>query len=114
MRRQYRLKSTADFKRVSRDGKSFAHPLIVLICAPNNLNHPRIGIAAGRRLGNAVTRNRVKRRLRAAAGAILHELSSGWDIILIARNPILAAGFDEINVALGRLLQRAGLYKQEA
>jgi ribonuclease P protein component len=112
VRQQFRLKSTAEFKRVRRDGKSFAHPLIVLIFTPSTVNTPRIGIAAGRRLGNAVTRNRVKRRLRAAVSAFLPKLANR-DILLIARDPILNSSFDEITIALDQLFNRAGLYKQE-
>lgn len=66
-------------------------------------------MTAGRSVGNAVQRNRAKRRLRAAIQPLLAELKPGWDTILIARQPSLSAPFLELQVALRQLSVRAGL-----
>ena len=66
MDRQSRLRANQDFQRVRREGRSWSSPLAVLIAAPNAADHTRFGFAVGKRIGNAVTRNRVKRRLREA------------------------------------------------
>jgi ribonuclease P protein component len=95
--------------RVRRLGKSYAHPLIVLIALPNQLEGPRFGVTAGQSLGNAVKRNRAKRRLRAAVQPNLESVVPGWDIILIARRPVLTAAYLDIQSALTALLKRAGL-----
>ncbi len=109
MKREYRLKSTIDFKRVRRQGQSFAHPLVVMLTLPNGEERTRIGVSAGRSVGNAVRRNRAKRRLREAMRPHLETLPPGWDIVLLARKPLLEAEFNEIQAALRKLLKRAAL-----
>ncbi len=52
-----------------------------------------VGVAAGRSVGSAVERNRAKRRLRACMDGLLPRLTPGWDIILLARKPIVSAKF---------------------
>ena len=71
----------------------------------------RIGITAGVSVGNAVLRNRAKRRLRAAVQPYLPVLAPGWDLILIARKPITTARFDQIEACLQGLLYKAELLK---
>ncbi len=109
MKSRFRLTKLADFQRVRRDGKSYAHPLIVLIAAPNYQEITRWGVVAGRSVGNAVQRNRAKRRIRAAIQAGINRTVLGWDIILIARPPVLDASFAEICKTIEGLLFKAQL-----
>ena len=74
-----------------RFGKAIAHPFLVLLFLPNETGSIRIGIAAGKSLGNAVTRSRVKRILRTAVSAHLTQIRPGYDLVLIARKPIITA-----------------------
>jgi ribonuclease P protein component len=98
--------------RVRRLGKSYAHPLIVLIALPNeDPAHSRFGVAAGRGVGNAVKRNRAKRLIRAALQPGLGSIRGGWDVVLIARSPMAEASFQQTQAALSQLLKRAGLLK---
>ena len=109
MNRKHRLTSSTDFKRVRRTGQSYAHPLLVLVVAPNNLGFARFGYIAGRSLGNAVRRNRAKRRMRAALEQYSDQIRPGWDAILIARPEILSAPWQQLVQSLGQLLKRAEL-----
>ncbi|MHB0924601.1 MAG: ribonuclease P protein component [Bellilinea sp.] len=114
MKRAYRLRQSSEFTRVRRNGKSFAHPLVVLIVLANPQGTNRVGISAGRTVGTAVTRNRAKRQLRASMDRLLPRMPIGWDIILIARAPIRDADFDQILAGVQSVLQRAGLLQQES
>jgi hypothetical protein len=58
VKRRFRLTRSTDFKRVRRIGRSYAHPLVVLIVASNEIQQARIGIVAGKTVGMAVERNR--------------------------------------------------------
>jgi len=107
--RRFRLRKNSDFQRVRREGKAYAHPLVVLIVAPNGLSRVRVGVAAGRSVGNAVQRNRAKRRLREIMRPLLPLLPPGYDLMLIARKPMAAAPFAAIRRAVVGLLKRAGL-----
>ena len=92
-----------------RLGKSYAHPLVVLISHPNDLAFSRFGVSAGRSVGNAVQRNRAKRLLREVIRPVRTSIPPGWDIILLARKPIARASFQELKQAVYTVFQRAGL-----
>lgn len=109
MNRRYRLTNSSDFQRVRRTGTSFAHPLAVLIVSPGDVAETRFGFTAARSLGNAVRRNRAKRLLREAARFFLADIRSGWDVVLIARAPILEVGFADVRSAVGQLFRKSGL-----
>ena len=123
MQRSFRLTRSEDFKRVRRDGKSYAHPLVVLIALNReNNDQPRIravrvGVAAGKSVGTAVYRNRAKRLLREAMRTLLPSIASiasGSDLILIARPALAYASLTDVREALLTLLQRAKLISSQA
>lgn len=110
MQRRFRLTRSDDFKRVRRSGKSYAHPLVVLIVLKSEKSeHPRVrvGVAAGRTVGTAVTRNRTKRLLREVMRTLIPNIASGLDLILIARPGLASASLEDTRQALLNLLQRA-------
>jgi len=109
VKRKFRLTSATDFKRVRRFGKSYAHPLIVLIIQPGELTFSRFGVSAGRSVGNAVRRNRAKRQIREIIRPLIPEIQSGWDIVILARSAIAQANYQEIDTAINELLRRANL-----
>jgi ribonuclease P protein component len=69
----------------------------------------RFAISAGRHLGKAVFRNRLKRRLREALRRNLPDVQGGHDCLLVARQPLGEAGYAEIEAALSQLMRRAAL-----
>jgi len=107
VQRKFRLTRSEDFKRVRRSGKSYAHPLVVLIVQNNNQPRVKIGVAAGRTVGTAVYRNRAKRLLREAMRTLIPNVASGLDLILIARPGLVSATLEDTRRALLNLLQRA-------
>jgi ribonuclease P protein component len=112
VKRKYRLTKSTDFKRVRRFGKSYAHPLMVLIRHPNDQGTSRFGISVGRSIGNAVQRNRTKRRIRETIRPLTPAITPGWDIILLARRPLATADYSTISSAVQGLLERAGLLNE--
>jgi len=107
--RNFRLTQSTEFKRVRRSGKSYAHPLVVLVVLPAEGETTRFGVAAGKTVGRAVQRNRAKRLLREALRALIPMIKPGWKVILIARNPLLNAKFVDIQASLRTLFTRANL-----
>jgi ribonuclease P protein component len=115
VQRRFRLTRSEDFKRVRRSGKSYAHPLVVLIVLKHEKNdNPRlrVGVTAGRTVGTAVTRNRTKRLLREAMRPLIPNIASGSDLILVARAGLIPASLTDTRQAVMNLLQRAHLMKQ--
>lgn len=92
-----------------REGRSYSSPWLVLVVAPNGLDRSRFGFAVGKRIGKAVARNRVKRRLREAVRLRQSQVAEGWDVLLIVRDPMTDVTFQELDDALTRLLRRARL-----
>ncbi len=109
MQRKFRLTRSEDFERARRTGKSYASRLAVLVVRQNEVGQVRVGVAAGRTVGNAVKRNRAKRLLRAAARELLQSIQPSWDIVLIARPPLASSNQGEVREVLVTLLRRAAL-----
>jgi ribonuclease P protein component len=78
---------------------------------PNGLEMSRFGLVVSRRIGKAVVRNRVKRRLREITRQV--PVQSGWDIIVIARVPAATANYADLGKSVRKLLLRAGLITGE-
>ena len=109
MRREQRLRRARDFALVRREGRSWPGRLLVLAARPNGLDLNRFGFSVSKRVGNAVTRNRVKRRLREAAR--LSDVIPGWDILLIARAGAGESDYRELERSMTNLLKRAKLLR---
>lgn len=103
------IRSVADFAALQSAARSRADPLLVLRYRRNELERTRFGISTGRRVGNAVTRNRLRRRLREVLRRTQSGLHAGWDILLVCRPPAATASQAELAAALERLLATAGL-----
>mgnify|MGYP001561191204 CR=1 FL=1 len=108
MQKELRLKKAQDFSLVYRLGSSWANDLLVLKALPIGTDGvSRFGFTVGKRTGNAVVRNTIKRRLREA---VRHTpVKSGWDIIFIARGRAASADYHQLKASARGLLRRADL-----
>lgn len=111
MERHDRLTGRTCFQQVRREGRRWVHPLVILGGLPNGLDHTRCGFVVSRKMGRAVERNRIRRRLREAVRLSFRQVLPGWDLVWIARPGIDRATFDEIAVSVRQLLQQAGLWQ---
>jgi ribonuclease P protein component len=109
MQRADRLRSSADFQRVRGLKQSLVHPLLILYTAPNEVGHPRLGVSVSRRIGKAVVRNRVRRRIRESVRLQWNALRGARDLLFIARGPSAEADWEALRRAVDELLRRAGL-----
>lgn len=109
MQRRLRLRRAQDFVYVRQAGRSYSSKLLRMNLASNALGANRYGIIASKRLGNAVTRNRVRRRLREILRLLDPQLRSGFDIVIVARQEIVGQPFAQIQRTVTGLLQQAGM-----
>ncbi|MCI0708637.1 MAG: ribonuclease P protein component, partial [Chloroflexi bacterium] len=96
MHRWLRLRNSSDFERLRGEGRAQHHAMLLLSYAPNNLLHNRYGFITPKRLGKAIKRNRIRRQLREAVRLQHPHLQQGYDIVIIARMPLMGQRFDTI------------------
>ncbi len=99
----------ADFQTVWDTGKAYPHPLIILRARANARAVARFGFVAGKKIGKAVRRNRVKRWMRESVRCRLDQIAPGWDLIFIAR-ACPEVEFKDVDAAIDQVLTRARLY----
>ena len=107
MQRRHRLAASARISTVHAQGRSLANDLLVLRVLPNGMAYSRFCFIAGKRVGNAVVRNRTKRRLRELVRMM--PTAPGWDTILIARRGAGAADFNRLDRAVRNLWRRSNI-----
>lgn len=112
LKRCFSLKRNKQFRQVYRKGKSVACRELVLIYAKNRSDMVHVGFSVGKKLGNSVVRNRMKRRLREAFRPNLPLLLPGFDLIVIARDAARDAPFSSLADSLRYLLRKAGLFQK--
>lgn len=107
------LKLNHIFRRLYRKGPSAANGYLVLYCRKNGTATNRIGLTVGAKLGCAVQRNRVRRRLREIYR--LHEqgFARGYDLVVVVRSRAMRAEYHKLERAYLSLAAQLGLYGQE-
>ena len=90
----------------------YANSYLVLYAKPNRSAQNRVGVTVGKKLGHAVVRNRVRRRLREIYRLNEERFSSGWDIVVVARSRCVGADYGSLTKAYLSLAEKAGILNQ--
>lgn len=112
VRRKNRIKKNEEFQHIFKTGRSFANRQLVIyyVLAPKQTFF-RAGISVGKRIGNAVVRNRIKRYIRESILSIEDQIDPKVNFIIVARQPTRDLGYDEIRKSLLHLLRKQKLLK---
>lgn len=113
MKARVTLKENYEFRRLYQKGKSAVGGSMVLYCRRNGRRQNRLGVTVSTKVGNAVKRNRARRRLREVYRLNAGRLRQGWDIVLVARGRTLTAPWKELNDTFLRLSRKTGLALEE-
>lgn len=103
------LKENYEFRRLYQKGASAVGGCMVIYCRRNRLGRNRLGITVSVKIGNAVKRNRARRRLREVCRLNSPCLRQGWDMVLVARGRTLTAPWKELNDTFLRLCKKLEL-----
>lgn len=104
-----RLRRTADYRKIYKEGTKFTGPLFAAFYRRSQPDQPaRAGYTTPRTMGNAVVRNRIKRRMREAVRLDPAGLPAGWDVVFNPRGGVLGAPFPRIGAEVARLFALLG------
>lgn len=106
------LRKNKQFQGVYRYGKSYSNRYMVLYVLSTKDATTKVGFAAGKRLGNAVVRNRVKRLLRETYRLSQHKLKPNLNLLLVGRKPIVDVKCNVVSKAFGDLCTKARIFGQ--
>ncbi|HFI0463964.1 TPA: ribonuclease P protein component [Streptococcus suis] len=110
MKKQYRVKSEKDFQTAFQGGQSVANRQLVLYAYPKPEQvHFRVGFSVGKKMGNAVQRNLIKRRLRQAVHELSTALDPQFDYLVIARFDICNKNYAQIKKSLIHVMNLASV-----
>jgi ribonuclease P protein component len=105
--RVFRLVRRREFEAVYRAGRRSSSELFLVFCRPNGYEFSRFGMSVKKELGRAVTRNRIRRRVREVLRQHRQEFAPGWDIVIHPRRAVATANFQAMAAELVQLLPSA-------
>ena len=112
MKKSFRVKREKDFKAIFKDGTSFANRKFVVYQLENQHNHFRVGLSVSKKLGNAVTRNQIKRRIRHILQSVKGSLVEHVDFVVIARKGVETLEYAEMEKNLLHVLKLSKIYQE--
>lgn len=114
MQKELRLRKNQDFQLVFKKGTSVANRQLVLYVYKNpETKHFRVGISVSKKIGRAVVRNKIKRRLKEIVRSHAQHIPPGVDLILIVRAQAVGLTYQELSGSFIHLLKRAKLYQKK-
>src|SRR5699024_12674888 len=113
MKKRYRIKKEKDFKLIFKRGKSYANRQFVVYLKNNDeIPHLRLGISVSKRLGNAVKRNQIKRRIRAFYQLLKTEVKPR-DYVVISRNTVTDTSYHVMAKSLMHVLIISNIHNKQ-
>jgi len=113
MRYSKSLKLNHVFRKLYNRGNSSVTKHLVLYTRPNRLGENRIGVTVSKKMGKAVVRNRVRRRLREIYRINEEQFLPGYDIVVVARNRAVDADFQDLQTAYLCAARKLGLLRRK-
>jgi len=109
MRKFPSIKKNEDFRQIYRTGKSCANEALVMYIVFNDTDSSRLGISVSKKVGNSVVRHHIARLLRECFRLHLNQMKSGYDIVVVARQPAAAMRYEEMSHVYLNLCSRMGI-----
>ena len=107
-RKRTTLTASPEFERVYRNGSVYRGRLFSVHALPNTIGEPRLGLSVSKKVGTAVKRNKVRRRLKELFCSSAKHLPDDLDFVISARPAAAEASFEELNEEFSRSVRRLG------
>lgn len=111
MEKKNRLRKNMEFKKVYKARKNFWNRNLILYIKRNGTKETRIGVSITRKVGNAVVRNKLKRRIKELNSRHIESLKAGYDIVIIPKKNAVDLSFKDLESALKHIYKLSGVWK---
>jgi ribonuclease P protein component len=112
MKKKYIVKKNYYIQKIIADKKSYVSKHFILYKKENNLDYFRFVISVGKKIGKAVTRNKIKRQIKAIIYQKKREIIKNYDILIIVRFPVINLKYLDIEKYINEILLKANLIKE--
>jgi ribonuclease P protein component len=113
LEKKHRLKKRKEFGYIFKKGRSFSNKTLILNYIPTKLKDYKVGFSVSKKIGNAVVRNKVKRRLREAFRELHHGVDKKYNYVFVARKGIEEMTYLEVIKSMKYCLEKTRLIKGE-
>ena len=103
------VKENYEFRRIYRKGRSAVSPCLVVYCQKNRRGQSRLGVTVSTKLGHAVVRNRIRRRLREIYCLHERQIARGYDLVVVSRVRARTADYHQLEAAFLSACAQLGL-----
>jgi len=111
MEKKYKLRKNMEFKKVYSGGKNFWNRNLILYIRKNKLEESRFGVTITKKIGNAVVRNKIKRRIKEIYRLNMYRIKDGYDLIFIPKKNVVDISYKELESALIHILKLSNMLK---
>lgn len=107
--KEFRIRESQQYNNIYQNGRKFLGKCLIVFIVENELGINRFGIVTSKKIGNAVTRNKAKRRLRSLINENRLKLKQGYDIVLVSRPLISKVKYNQIEKDFSIVMRKTGL-----
>lgn len=112
MDREYRIRKNMEFKDIYKSGKNYWNRNLILYVRKNDLGLTRVGYTITKKIGNAVVRNKLRRKMKEIYRLNFHNIKEGYDLIFIAKRSAKDIPYKELEGSIIHIMSIAKLLKK--
>lgn len=112
MEKRFRIRKNMEFKDIYKHGKNYWNRNLILYVKKNDLNETRVGYTITKKIGNAVVRNKLRRRMKEIYRLNFHNIKEGYDLVFIAKRSLKDISYKELEGSMKHIMSIAKLLKR--
>lgn len=112
MEKKFRIRKSMEFKKVYNGGKNYWNRNLILYTRLNKLEESRIGITITKKIGNAVVRNKIRRRIKEIYRLNFYRIKGGYDLVFIPKKNVVDISYKELESAVIHILKISSMLKE--